>query len=71
MVTEVSEPTYTVGQDWVIGFWRPEKPGTCWVCGEETEYAYLDIDYQHPDCEMFPSPQGNVKVVRGIVVSIE
>ncbi len=48
------------------GFWKPDKPGLCWVCGEETEYAYLDIHWQHPDCEKYPSPEGDVTIIRGI-----
>lgn len=47
-------------------FWRPDKPGRCWVCGELTEWAYLDIGYQHLDCEAYPSPEGDVRIVRGV-----
>lgn len=47
-------------------FWRPAMPGPCWVCGDETEWAYLDIGWQHPDCDAYPTEDGDVRVVRGV-----
>jgi hypothetical protein len=46
--------------------WKPRTPGPCWVCGEETEYAYLDIGYQHTNCDAYPAPEGDVRIVRGV-----
>jgi hypothetical protein len=49
-------------------FWRVSrwKPGRCWVCGGWTRWAHLDIGYQHPDCDAYPSEEGDVRIVRGI-----
>lgn len=50
------------------GFWRhePPKPQPCWVCGEETPWIYLDLGYQHYDCDRFPAGDGEHIVVRGV-----
>lgn len=50
-------------------FWRhvPPKPFKCWVCQGPTSWIYLDIGYQHPDCEMYPSEDGDVVVIGGII----
>lgn len=53
--------------DW----WEPLVPGACWVCGDDAPLAYLDLGYQHMDCDWWPLPpdeNGNVssiKIVRG------
>ena len=47
------------------GFWQPKKPGYCWVCGMPTTWAWLDQAYQHPDCDAYPSPEGDVVIIRG------
>lgn len=53
-------------------FWRhnPPKIGRCWVCDEETHWIYLDIAYQHVDCDMYPSDEismgpADVKIIKG------
>jgi hypothetical protein len=49
-------------------FWRhdPPLPHPCWVCGEPTEWVYLDIGFQHIDCDLYPSHEGQVRTVRGV-----
>lgn len=47
--------------DW----WEPVVPGPCWVCGDDAPLAYLDLGYQHMDCDMFPTPDGDVRIVKG------
>lgn len=32
-------------------FTNPYKMRVCWVCGELTEFKFLGIDGQHPECE--------------------
>lgn len=41
-------------------FWHQpgEILGRCWVCGDETEWIYLDLAHQHPDCDEGPSSDG-------------
>jgi hypothetical protein len=46
-------------------FWRVSEPGRCWVCHGRTNWGYLDIGYQHPDCDAYPSEEGDVVVIRG------
>lgn len=50
-----------------VDFWRDDPPthGACWVCGDETEWILADVGYQHPDCDRYPSPDGDVWIVRG------
>lgn len=50
-------------------FWRhvPPKPGNCWVCGERTSWIYLDIGYQHLDCDMYPTENGDVVIMGGVL----
>ena len=50
------------------GFWRPGDRHPCWVCGKPTKWAWLDLGYQHPDCEMYPIESGDVKIVKARVV---
>lgn len=52
----------------VPDFWRhdPAVIDKCGVCGEETEWVYLDLGHQHPDCEKYPVPEGTVWIVRGV-----
>lgn len=50
-------------------FWHyvPSRIYPCWVCGEPTEWIYLDIGYQHPDCEEYPTEdEGMVKIIHGV-----
>ena len=47
-------------------FWKPETPGLCWVCGKASEYAYLDMAYQHKDCASYPSLEGDVRIIAGV-----
>lgn len=63
---------FSVGGRVGTEFWRPDdgSTGSCAVCGLETEYIQLDINWWHPDCDMFPTPQGDVVIIRGRVVSI-
>ena len=44
-------------------FWRPGGADRCWVCGRYTVWAYLDINWQHPDCDGFPTEDGQVYVI--------
>lgn len=47
-------------------FWKPKSPdlGYCWICGGETRWVYLDIGYQHKDCDAGPAgPRGLTSVV--------
>jgi len=53
-------------------FWLPNGgPGPCWVCGAPTNYAYLDLGWQHPDCDAYPAyagpglPDEHVRIIRG------
>ncbi len=46
-------------------FWRPGGTGLCWVCGKRTVFAWLDLHWQHPDCDMYPTANGDVKIVKG------
>lgn len=48
--------------------WRhdPPQPYPCGVCGDLTEWVCLDIMYQHEDCDMYPSEEGHVTIVRGV-----
>jgi len=48
-------------------FWRhePPQPSTCWVCGQLTPWVYLDLGYQHIDCDMYPSEHGDVRIIGG------
>lgn len=34
-------------------FWRhePPNPHPCWVCGEPTPWVYLDLGFEHPECD--------------------
>jgi hypothetical protein len=54
-------PTTTL--DW----WMPGGQKPCWVCGDLTSWAYLDLGYQHLDCDAYPDIEGEFKVVRGEV----
>ena len=49
-------------------FWRhePPKPAPCVVCGDETEWIEMDLAHMHPSCDMYPSPEGDVLIVRGM-----
>ena len=50
------------------GFWRFDPPEwfPCYVCGDLTMWAWADLAWQHLDCDMYPSPEGDVKIVRGV-----
>ena len=61
-----------IESDW----WEPIVPGACWVCGDEAPMAYLDLGYQHMDCDWWPLPPDengdvpSVKIVRGERVEV-
>ena len=42
-------------------FWAHEifTLGVCWVCKAQTPWIYLDLGYQHIDCDMFPNEDGS------------
>lgn len=50
------------------GLWRHEpavwKP--CYVCGHPTCWVQLDIGFKHPECDMYPSEEGFVRIVLGV-----
>jgi len=48
--------------------WRhdPPKLGPCYVCGEKTKWIELDIGYKHEDCDLYPTNDGHVRIVRGV-----
>lgn len=49
-------------------FWRHEPPkiGPCWVCHQPTEWIYLDLGYQHLDCDSWPNEDGTATlIIRG------
>lgn len=53
-------------------FWQPlGGPKPCWVCGAPSNYAYLDIGWQHPDCDAWPEfggpglPDVEARIIRG------
>ncbi len=51
-------------------FWEhdPPKLKPCWVCGEPTSWVYLDMDFQHPGCDLIPTPEGGaIRIVNGYV----
>lgn len=50
----------------VTDWWKPADRGKCWVCGNPSKWAYLDLGYQHPDCDRYPSPDGDVLIVGGM-----
>ena len=56
-----NEDSLQLASDW----WKPERPGKCWVCRKDTVWAYLDIAYQHKDCEMWPNEDGTDTVIIG------
>ncbi len=71
-VEVVTTPDSTI-EMWATNhdFWRnTDDDGSqiiqnCWVCGEPTEWVYLDMGFQHLDCEEAPGADGPVRVVRG------
>ena len=62
---------FTQREGIVTDFWRPGGSKPCWVCGEPTEYAFLDMSYQHPDCDGYPSDVGDVRIVNGRIVEVD
>jgi hypothetical protein len=50
------------------GFWITGRAGTCWVCGKETIWACMDIAYQHPWCDMWPVPGGDMRKTGDLLV---
>lgn len=57
-------------------FWRhdPPKYGICAACGDKTMWIELDMSYMHPSCDLFPSEEGDVRVIRGkveVIVLVE
>lgn len=51
--------------------WRHEPPmwGPCSVCGGPTCWAEMDIAFMHPECDMYPSEEGDVRMVLGVKTS--
>jgi hypothetical protein len=60
-------------------FWRNKGDdgqwltGNCYICGDPVEWVYLDIGWQHLDCDEYPSTTGDdakpaVRIVRGNIV---
>jgi hypothetical protein len=39
-------------------FWRSNREDDCWVCGDVTDWVYLDLGHQHPTCDMWPNGDG-------------
>ena len=50
--------------------WEPPTLGRCWVCGELTQWFLLDLGHQHPDCDMFPTEDGDVTIIGGVTQTI-
>src|SRR5690606_31634504 len=48
-------------------FWRHSPPlwRPCGVCGHPTCWVELDIGFKHPECGMFPGPEGVVIIELG------
>ena len=53
----------------VNSFWKPGGEDHCWVCGRMTKWAWADLGWQHRDCEMYPSEDGDVVIIHGKRVS--
>lgn len=49
-----------------MGFRRVNTIGPCWICKDPTKWVYLDIGRQHLDCDAYPSPEGDVVIIRGV-----
>lgn len=57
-------------------FWRNKADdgqwltGNCYICGDSTEWVYLDVGWQHLDCDEFPPNDGKpeVRIVRGNII---
>lgn len=51
-----------------MGYWRHEPPiwESCAVCGGPTCWVELDITFMHPECDMYPSEEGDVRIVLGV-----
>lgn len=64
VVSVVSITVHPVDPD----FWchEPPRSGVCWVCGRATCWIYLDLGYQHVDCDAYPTEDGDVVVVEGV-----
>lgn len=43
-----------------------ETTGECWVCGQQTHTSYLDMGWQHMDCDKFPTSDGDVTIINGV-----
>ena len=48
--------------------WRHEPPlwKPCYVCGELTCWVETDVGFKHPECDMYPNEEGDVRVVLGV-----
>lgn len=48
--------------------WRHEPPlwEPCYVCGHPTCWVELDIGFKHPECDMYPSEEGDVRIELGV-----
>lgn len=69
-------PTYTDPEDPSSDFWGPGGTGTCWCCGHETSTAYLDIGWQHRECDAYPNytrtgGEGHFLRIRGVEYEVQ
>ena len=48
--------------------WRHEPPrwNPCYVCGHPTCWVELDIGFKHPECGMYPTEEGRVRIILGV-----
>ena len=46
-------------------WWHPTHLGRCWVCHGWTRWAFLDVGYQHMNCDAYPVEGGHEFIIRG------
>lgn len=54
-------------------FWRHDPPlwKPCFVCGGPTCWVEMDLGFKHPECDMYPSEEGHVRIVLGVETTEE
>lgn len=58
-------------------FWRGQREDApCWCCGHPTEWIYLDLGYQHPECDAYPEytrtgGEGHFLRIRGVEYEVQ
>lgn len=54
-------------------FWRHDPPlwKPCFVCGGPTCWVEMDLGFKHPECDMYPSEKGHVRIVLGVETTEE